>query len=86
MPTIPLVMKDSKVMLVLLSTYLLTILLCGLLVYLVAGFLTYRDAILNVPFALVMAVFGWIPAAVVATDYNELLNKREESINRFKRK
>jgi hypothetical protein len=67
-------MKATKIMIVCIVVYLLTILLSGLLVYLVAGFLTYRDAILNGPFAAAMFALGWIPATIVGVDYSEYLD------------
>jgi len=67
-------MKTTKVMLVVLATFIATCMLIGLIGYLLSDY-QYRECLLNVPAIMFMLIFGWIPAAVVGNDYDKLLNQ-----------
>lgn len=67
-------MKSTKIMLVVLSTFIVTCFLVGLIIYLLSN-LSYKESINNSGTFFIMLIIGWIPSVIVACDYNEYLNK-----------
>lgn len=68
-------MKNTKLMLVSITVFVITYLSIGLISYLLSDY-TYRECLLNAPIILFMFTLGWIPALVVGKDYDEYLNNK----------
>ena len=67
-------MKNTKLMLVSITTFAITYLLIGLIGYLLSNF-SYRECLLSAPTIVSMLIYGWIPALVVGIDFEKYLNK-----------
>jgi hypothetical protein len=66
-------MKNTKIMLVAVSVYIVTYSLFALLSSYVMGF-SFHDAVSNTGVCALMVFFGWIPSVVVASDYSDKLD------------
>jgi len=68
-------MENTKVMLAWLLTLLLTWATVGLIAYLLSDY-TYRECMCNQGIFLFMFILGWIPALIVACDYEKHLKDK----------
>jgi len=59
-------------MLIGIATFIATWLALSTLIWLCAEFVTFRYIATNPIVLIIMTVVGWLPAAVVVNDYNEL--------------
>ena len=66
-------MKNTKIMLVAVSVYIVTYCLFALVSSYVMGF-SFHDAVSNNGVFALMMFFGWIPSVVVASDYSDKLD------------
>jgi hypothetical protein len=64
-------MKATKTMLAFVVTSLITWLFLGSLFYLCSGDLSFREACTHGGVAMLMLLFGWIPAVIVSMDVDE---------------
>lgn len=64
------IMKESKTVLIWIVIFLLTWVLIGLIIYLLSDD-TFKQACKEPGLFFCLVVFGWVPATVVAIEYNE---------------
>ena len=66
-------MKQTKLMLAVIATFLITWCVMGLIGYLLSD-LSFRDCMTHGATIIIMFIIGWIPASIVGYDVNEQLN------------
>ena len=71
-------MKNSKIMLVAILTFLCTWVFIALLTSFV-GQIEFRSAITDGFVLFILLMIGWVPALIVGLDYEDYLNKSESS-------
>ena len=67
-------MKNTKIMLAVVGTFIVTWLLFGLVFMLLSGNIGYRDALTDVFTVFIMIIFGWVPSVIVGSDLNSIHN------------
>ena len=67
-------MKSTKIMLAVIATLLSTWTVFSLIGYVLSD-MSLRDCFTNTGTIMVMCIFGWIPAVIIACDLEEKLNK-----------
>jgi len=65
-------MRNTKIMLSIIVTFMFTWILLSTIGYLLSD-ATFKEVSSSVPVGMLMLLFGWIPAAVVAYDVDERL-------------
>lgn len=66
-------MKQTKIMLAVIATFLSTWCVLGLIGYLLSD-LSFRDCLICEPTMILLLILGWIPAILVGDDVNKHLN------------
>jgi hypothetical protein len=66
-------MKQTKLMLAVIATFLSTWCVMGLIGYLLSD-LSFRDCMTHGATLMLLMIIGWIPASIVGYDVNEQLN------------
>ena len=67
-------MKTTKIMLAVLSTFITTWLILGLLIYLLSTDVTYKQVLITPGLLMFMFALGWIPSVIVANDLDDHLS------------
>lgn len=67
-------MKNTKLMLAGLGTFIITWCILGLIGYLLSNDVSYRECMIHQATIFVMIVFGWIPSLSVCYDLDKKLN------------
>lgn len=67
-------MKNTKLMLAGVITFLITWCVLGLIGYLLSDDVTYRECMIHTATVFLMIVLGWIPSLIVGNDLNDKLN------------
>ena len=67
-------MKNTKIMLAVVGTFIVTWLLLGLAFMLLSGNIGYRDALTDIFTVFIMIIFGWVPSVIVGSDLNAIHN------------
>jgi hypothetical protein len=70
-------MKNTKIMVVTIGTFVATWLLFSFLIWCITPF-TFDWIMTNLVTLILMFSIGWIPAVIVGIDYNEYLEKKHE--------
>jgi hypothetical protein len=68
-------MKDTKIMLAVVATFLSTWTMFSLIGWLLSDNVTLRNCYTDVGTILTMFMFGWIPSVIVANDLIKKLNQ-----------
>ncbi len=66
-------MKNTKIMVMVVLTFIATWVLMGTLVFLLSD-LSFKDALKEPGIGFFMLLFGWIPSVIVCYDLDERLN------------
>jgi hypothetical protein len=61
-------MKNTKLMLAAVITFLITWVLLGLIGYLLSDSISYKECMIDQVTIFVMIVFGWVPSTLVCID------------------
>lgn len=61
-------MKNTKIMLAAVGTFVITWLLLGLAFMLLLGNIGYRESLTDTFVVFIMIIFGWVPSVIVGTD------------------
>lgn len=67
-------MKNTKIMLAAVGTFVVTWLLLGLAFMLLSGNIGYRESLTDTFVVFIMIIFGWIPSVIVGTDLDAIHN------------
>ncbi len=70
-------MKNTKLMVMVVLTFIITWVLLGTLSFLLSDS-SLRDCLTENGLIFFLIMFGWIPSVVVGCDYNEKLNKETD--------
>ena len=68
-------MKNTKLMLAVIATFLITWCVLGSIGYLLSD-LQFKECLICAPTILIMFIVGWIPAIIVGNDVDKHLNSR----------
>lgn len=68
-------MKNTKVMVAVIFTFIATWLLLAFIVWCVTPF-TFQWLLTNMVTLIIMFIVGWIPAIIVGLDYNQYLENK----------
>lgn len=71
-------MNKTKIMLAVIGTFIATWVVLGFMCMFFSDYSNLSDAMQNGLVLLAMIIFGWIPSAIVGSDYNEKLERVEE--------
>ena len=67
-------MKNTKIMLAAVGTFVITWLLLGLAFILLSGNIGYRESLIDTFVVFIMIIVGWIPSVIVGIDMDAIHN------------